>query len=236
MLRNTFVNIQKNKFSITIALVLILQLAVIIHYGKAKPNLFVDEIWSYSLANSYYDPFLYDAKQYLYEWLYSDFWNGVLTSRKEYLFSYGSVYYNYSLDNHPPLFGFLLHTICSFFPDSFSKWYGISLNIFFFIITQFILICIGKAISLRKYEIIFLILIYGSSWGAINNTIFIRMYTMLSCFVVAFVYAYILYLKDVQHRVFTKCLFALFCVAVCGYMTHFYMYIYIVLLSLFFLQ
>ena len=41
----------------------------------------------------------------------------------------------WNMDVHPPLFYIVLHTICSCFSGSFSKWFGIIPNIFYYGIT-----------------------------------------------------------------------------------------------------
>ena len=46
-------------------------------------------------------------------------------------FDYATVYYNQTQDVHPPLYYFFLHTVCSLFPRSFTKWTGIGLNFVF---------------------------------------------------------------------------------------------------------
>ena len=48
--------------------------------------------------------------------------------RRKHRFDYASVYYNQTQDVHPPLFYFLLHTVCSLFPGSFTKWTGLGMN------------------------------------------------------------------------------------------------------------
>ncbi len=47
-------------------------------------------------------------------------------------FSYASVYYNQARDVHPPLYCILNHTVCSFFPDTFSKYFFFSISLVFF--------------------------------------------------------------------------------------------------------
>ncbi len=118
---------------------LFVQICIIVYFCNTKIGLFGDEIWSFNLSNNYYEPFLGDASKYFNMWLSNNFWNSSITVSPNHTFAYDSVYYNQSLDVHPPLYYMLLHTVCSFFPDVFNKWFGFSINIFFFIVTQLVL-------------------------------------------------------------------------------------------------
>lgn len=62
----------------------------------------------------------------------------------ENTFNYASVYYNQRGDVHPPLFYILLHTVCSVFQGSFSKWFGLGINILFMLLTMRMLYMLCK--------------------------------------------------------------------------------------------
>lgn len=174
--------------------ILALQIIVITYFGIQKNWLFGDEQWTFNLANRYYEPFLetIDASPYYGKWLSPDFWNSVLTVNPAYGFNYGSVFYNQSLDVHPPLYYLIIHTICSFFPNIYSKWFGIIPNIVFFLLSQFVIYNIGTLIFKKRYTALLLCLFYGFSWGVINNAVYVRMYGLLSLWAVI---SYYLHLK-----------------------------------------
>lgn len=75
--------------------------------------------------------FLGDASKYYNRWLSPDFWNSALTVQQEYAFNYKSVFYNQAQDVHPPLYYVIIHTISSFFPGTYSKWFAIIPNMMF---------------------------------------------------------------------------------------------------------
>ena len=127
------------------------QIAICIHYAKYKTNLFVDEIWTFNLANNYYSPFIGSAAEYMNRWIDSKFWLQVLSVQPGEEFSYGSVFYNQAQDVHPPLYYMIIHTVCSFFPQQFSIWFGVVPNLFFFIGTQIILIKISNKLFEDKW-------------------------------------------------------------------------------------
>ena len=46
-------------------------------------------------------------------------------------FNYGMVRLMQTYDVHPPVYYFVLHTICSFTSGIFSKWQGLAVNLIF---------------------------------------------------------------------------------------------------------
>lgn len=105
-------------------------------WAVRKEGFFADELYSYGLSNSDYAPFL--SWYYNGERAYSGTSAEHIYSREDFMsyvavqegqrFDYASVYYNQTQDVHPPVFYFLLHTVCSLFPGSFTKWTGLGLN------------------------------------------------------------------------------------------------------------
>lgn len=49
----------KSYNKIAFGVILLLQIVCMIYFGNAKQGYFVDELWSYGLANSYYHPHVY---------------------------------------------------------------------------------------------------------------------------------------------------------------------------------
>ena len=46
-------------------------------------------------------------------------------------FRYGLVKQIQSWDVHPPMYYWVLHTVCSMFPGTFTKWTGLGINLIF---------------------------------------------------------------------------------------------------------
>jgi hypothetical protein len=119
---------------IALIVIIILQLLVVFHFSFQKEGYFIDEIFSFSLANSYYK-INHKFEYSLYDrWTETEHLNNLLVVPEEHRFAYGSVYINQAFDVHPPIYYFILHTISSFFPESFSMWYGLAINIVFFVV------------------------------------------------------------------------------------------------------
>ena len=111
-------------------LVLVLVSGVCLLFASRKQGMFIDEIYTYGLSNSSYQPFLGGDRFEAIE-------HRVYT-RQEMLdyvsingdegFDFGSVYYNQVHDVHPPLYYWLFHLASALTPHVFSKWTGLVLN------------------------------------------------------------------------------------------------------------
>lgn len=110
-----------------------------------------------------------------------------LTVAENERFSYGNVYYNQARDIHPPLYCLLNHTVCSFFPDTFSKYFFFSISLVFFIATCFMIRNIMKLLGKDNLSILTVIL-FGLSMGGISTVIYARMYMLLAFFITYYLY------------------------------------------------
>ena len=103
-----------NTTKILFAAILVLQLVCMFFYANAKQGYFVDELWSYGLANSYYHPDVGWNGALQKGWVTGNYFHDYLRVLPDQRFAYGSVIYNQVYDYHPPLFYMVLHTISSF--------------------------------------------------------------------------------------------------------------------------
>ena len=226
-------NRQKLLRNLLFLLIVAVQIAVCVHYAKYKTNLFMDEIWTFNLANSYYNPFLGSAAEYMNRWIDSKFWLQALSVQPGEEFCYGSVFYNQAQDVHPPLYYMVIHTVCSLFPQKFSIWFGIIPNIVFFVATQFILLKISDKLFDSKWIALLASVIYGFSWGAINSVIYIRMYMMLTFFGILSFWVHLLLFEyyNKYKKLKINYLAAIFIITICGFLTQYYYLIFAFFLS-----
>lgn len=212
--------------------VVFLLLGLAIHFGYRKEGYYIDELWSYGLANSYETPFLQEKEGYMEEWHRPDFYKEYLTVGTGHAFAWESVYSNQVQDVHPPLYFFLLHGISSFFPEQFSKWYGLSINLLFYAVTLLLLYELGGIWDNGGESIVRLVVpvLYGVSAGALSNAVYIRMYTMLTCVAVLFAVLVrrAMIKEGTEHR---KNLTALMAVSAIGTLTQYYFLIFAFFLS-----
>ena len=150
--------------------------------------------------------------------------NEYLSIQKEDLGNYFSVWLNQAIDVHPPLFYFCLHFFSIFSFNHFSKIIGFALNLLFFILT---LIGMKKILALEGKDEFSLpaVIFYGMSMAAISTVMFQRMYMMLTCFAVWYLYYLWKFTKE-DLRKKDKQIFSLIITG--GFLTQYYFCIYAV--------
>ena len=223
---------QLPKADIFFILLLSLQICLLISYMNKKTGWFIDEIFSYGLSNCSNGGVLYpegtwndDINDRIFnKWISGRTFAKYITVQEGEKFAYKHVWQNQEKDNHPPLYYLILHTICSFFPEAFSKWQGFSINIVCFIFTQILLFAIGKRILKSDIQALLLCAFYGFGISAINNFVYIRMYALFTVLSLGLLLA-VLKLGD-KTTSENKCLFAISLLIFLGCMTHYHFYVY----------
>lgn len=203
-----------------------------------KKGMFLDEYYSYGLANSYYNPFFYLNNNWLSNWHSAESFRDYLAVTPNHRFAYDSVIFNQSQDVHPPVYYLILHTLCSLFPGSYSKWIGLSINIVLFVATQIILYKIMNKIT--NYVVaITSCFIFGFSLGAANMVLFIRMYMLFTTEILLYLYLHMKLLEIMGETVAEKsnvknqiCIYiSLFLTIYIGALTHYYFIVYAFFIS-----
>ena len=179
-------------------LIILISVLVSVFFGFRKEGMFLDELYSYGLSNSHYAPFVENIKggNFIDKVITNDELSDYITVAKGEGFNYGSVYYNQSQDVHPPLFYMLLHTVCSFFPGMFSKWFGLGLNMAIFALTLIMLYKTSELIFNNKNVSCIAALFYGLSHAALSTVNMIRMYMLLAFFTVLLAYFILKFLRQ----------------------------------------
>lgn len=206
---------------------LFLQLDLAIFFGTQKESMHNDEFYSYYSTNGLHGLSLKDR-----EWNDTGLLFQELIVTNEGRFHYANVYKNQEKDVHPPLYYFLLHTVCSFFPNQYSKWFGLVINFAFFILSFFLLCLLSYELTKNKMLAFLTCFLYGFSPGTLSGIVFIRMYTMLTFWFLLLSYVHLNMLKK-QNRAFSKSqLLLLFFVILCGCLTQYYFLVFLFFISL----
>lgn len=166
-------------------IIITLQLAHFTYvFACQREGVHSDENWSYGFANAYYQKQLYcDEKgnrTNFDTWTDTKVFHDYTEVSEDQRFSYGSVWFNMEEDFSPPLHSALLHTICSFFPNSFSWWYAYIINIPSFIMAMICLYLLGKQLTHSENTALFICFFYSSLSGALNTFIYLRTYALLT--------------------------------------------------------
>lgn len=181
----------KYKTALLLAAILIVQSLFLGIFIQQKEGFFIDETYSYGLSNGYYQPFLATDNGAFDKWLDESFFHEYITVQEGEQFAYDSVYYNQTQDVHPPIYYFLLHTVSSMFPNTFSKWFAFSINLLAFVICNIFLFLIAKKLFKNSWLAILPMFIYGFSLMGINNATYFRMYMLMTMFTVISAYLHI---------------------------------------------
>ena len=216
---------------ILLSLVIIFQLANITNIiVNKKKGFHSDEVFSYGLANSFYEPYLdtngvrslagEGHEHNFNNWISGDVIREYVTVQRGEQFRYDSVWYNQSMDRHPPLYYAVLHTMCSFFPDTFSFLFGYIINFVCFAVMQIFLYRLSRNILKSKYLALMVCIFWGFSSAAADIVIFIRMYCMLAMWGVIFLYLHSK-LLETDGKPLLKQLVPLIIVTLCGALTQY---------------
>ncbi len=187
--------IHSKKFIYTLLTLIMIAGIARFSYGffVEKKGTHSDEEWSFGLANSYYEPYIYSSDDDLYtknnnKWISGKVIKDYLTVQKGERFSFGSVYYNMSCDMHPPLYFFVLHFLSSFFVDQYILALGFFINVICYI---FFAIYIYKTLALigrSDFFAVLGVLFCTFNNGTLSMMVYIRMYMMVTMFATMFLY------------------------------------------------
>lgn len=210
---------KEHKFGF-ISLLLLVMVALL--FCISKRAFHVDESLSFTLSNHptgwvSYKPFGWFEKLF--------FSNYAVTDSP---FNYSGVYSNQYWDVHPPLYYDILHTICSLFPYRFSIWFGLIINIGSFIVSLVIIYFIVYKQTNKDYLSALAMLLFGLNKHVLDCVIFIRMYMLLTMFVLMFLFFATNIISNKNKRNYL----GLFVITILGGLTHYHFYFIIGSLSL----
>lgn len=221
-------NLKENRVYIILGIIIAFQLATIIYsFQFRKEGYHSDEIWSYGYANSYYQRDVHRDQNYNFiniaEWVDAQFLRDYLVVNEGEEFTYDSIYQNQLYDLSPPFHSMLLHTISSFFPGHFSRWFSFWINILSFIICMVFLFKIARELK-NDFFALLVCLTYGFSFGARDTFIYLRMYALCTALVMIIIYNYIKVLNKIkkENKISICHLITLCLVSFVGFLTHYY--------------
>lgn len=209
----------KKKQGIILAIIIAAQVIMLIYVGFQKQEYHIDEIYSYMLSNSYDSDKIARADWMWNDWISGEDFHDFVAVQENERFAYSTVYYNNSLDCHPPLFYWILHTVCSFTPNVFSKWSGLSINIALFAISAvFVYLISNELLKSPKWKFL-PVTMWGFSALAVDTCTFIRMYMLLTTITIYFVY---LHVKMFRNGITIKQMILIWITIYLGAMTQYY--------------
>ncbi|MDE6603971.1 MAG: hypothetical protein K2K90_17870 [Lachnospiraceae bacterium] len=172
-------NRRKTKYFACFMILWILQMAAAFWFCTRKQGFHEDEFYTYystARTNGFY---VEDGK-----WMERDAYRNEFVVLPEERFQYRLVKQVQSWDVHPPMYYWVFHTVASFVPGVFSKWIGLSVNLLFHGVNLILLTYLSYLAAGRNWGLPLLVtFVYGFSPAAMSGVVFIRMYEMLTTFV-----------------------------------------------------
>ena len=167
-------------------LVLVLVLAVGLHFCFWKSGMFIDEIYTYGLSNSHYMPFIGNGGQDDHDTLpeqiitREDFFDYLAVTDGEPGFDLGSVYYNQEQDVHPPLYYWIINFCSTLARGQFSKWIGLIPDLLIYIGLLVLLYALGMELFSDMWIAAGMAALYGLSQVGMSTMLMIRMYVLMT--------------------------------------------------------
>ncbi len=210
------------KWKSILLLILILQMTTAVYFCYQKAGFHYDEYYSYYSSNVTYGLVPTDR-----EWKNTDEIKSEFSVAPGERFQYAMVVLMQTYDVHPPVYYLILHTVCSFFPNVFSKWLGLSINLLGFLICFFLLAKITDYVSRGNWKIILSVcLLYGFNPGIISGITFIRMYILLCVWVLLLTLLHIRTMDSGQ-RTIRGFYLPMMITIYLGFLTHYYFIVFL---------
>lgn len=217
--------IKKYRVGIILTGMIVLQLCYITYvFAFQREGFHSDEAWSYQFANANYERMICEDEDgnaiNEKRWQDSQLFRNFMEVQDGMQFHYDAVLYNMSTDLNPPLHSLLLHTVCSFAPDTFSWWYAYVINIVAFVCVMVALYYFARELTASRRMALAICLFYGCTTGALYTFMYLRGYAMLTVFSILLAFLHCRMYKQ-GFRVNYRYLAALFAVMVLGCLTHY---------------
>lgn len=203
-------------------IIMVLQFFVASYFCMEKQGFHYDEYYSYYSSNVTYGLVPTDRE-----------WKDTAEIRSEFQvlegegFRYGLVKTMQSFDVHPPLYYMILHTVCSLFPGVFSKWFGLGINLFLFVVCYWLMAYLSHAIFRRDRKMVVLsCLLFGFQTGVLSGITFIRMYMLLTVWCLAVTLWHVRVWKEGLRLSIGDSILLAVLVAL-GFLTHYYFAVFL---------
>lgn len=221
-----------NKDKILTAFAYLLCLIMACGVVERKNNYDTDEIFTYGLSNHQYvgttEMRIVEGQTYEPA---GKAWYDYMVVQPGEGFDYANVWKNQAEDVHPVLYYALVHTMSSFFPGQFSRWFAGIVNVVFVVLTLYIVRKIVYALTKDK-RLVFITGVYFSLCGGVVIALdMFRMYIMAMFFVTLITWLFLELYKSLQEGRTDKRLYLkLGAASVLGALTHYYVTVYLVLI------
>lgn len=205
------------------------QMMAAVYFCCQKQGFHEDEYYSYYSTSRTIGLFVEDNTWAEHDAYYQEF--VVLENQG---FQYALVKLVQSWDVHPPVYYWILHTICSLFTGQFSKWFGLSINLAAFGISMILLYILALQVTKHDDKLSFLIcFFYGFTPAVMSSVVFIRMYALLTVFVLLCAVLHIYAIERGGGKLpFGKFLLPIAIITYLGFLTQYYYFIFLFFMAM----
>lgn len=230
---------QKRRYGVCFFILWAAQMAAAFYFCTQKQGFHEDELYTYystARTNGFY---VENGK-----WMDRETYRNEFVVLPDERFQYGLVKQVQSWDVHPPMYYWVFHTVASFVPGVFSKWIGLSVNLFFHGINLLLLVRLTYLVSGKDERLALLVnLVYGFTPAAMSGVVFIRMYEMLTTFVLLCAILHVRVVRAAEcgnnsgmargrtHVLSAATLLAMAAVTYAGFLTQYYYFIFLFFLA-----
>ena len=199
-------------------------MAVSVYFCTQKMGFHEDEYYTYystARTNGFY---VSDG-----QWMDREVYGKEFVVLPEQRFQYGFVKLVQSWDVHPPMYYWIFHTVASLVPNVFSKWIGLSVNLFFHGINIVLLWYLAYLAGGRDRRLALLVTLFaGLGPAAVSGVVFIRMYEMLTTSVLLCAVLHVRAAEGgMSRRSRVLRAVAMMAVTYVGFLTHYYYFIFL---------
>lgn len=221
---------KKRKYLVCFMGIWVVLMAAAFYFCTQKQGFHEDEFYTYystARTNGFY---VEDGK-----WMERETYRKEFVVLPEERFQYGLIKQVQSWDVHPPMYYWVFHTAASLVPGVFSKWIGLSVNLFFHGINLILLTYLSYLACGRNVKTACLVTaFFGLSPASMSGVVFIRMYEMLTMFVLLCAVLHVRAVRrlesgaDRENRLpFLAFLLPMTVVTYAGFLTQYYYFIFL---------
>ncbi|MCI8967704.1 MAG: glycosyltransferase family 39 protein [Lachnospiraceae bacterium] len=200
-------------------------MAVSVYFCTQKTGFHEDEYYTYystARTNGFY---VSDG-----QWMDREVYGKEFVVLPDQRFQYGFVKLVQSWDVHPPMYYWIFHTVASLVPNVFSKWIGLSVNLFFHGINIVLLWYLAYLAGGRDRRLALLVTLFaGLGPAVVSGVVFIRMYEMLTTLVLLCAVLHVRAAAEggMSRRSRILRAVAMMAVTYVGFLTHYYYFIFL---------
>lgn len=206
------------------------QMLTAVYFCCQKKGFHEDEYYTYYSTARTYGLALEDNA-----WMEHDAYFNEFVVLEDQGFRYGLVKQVQSWDVHPPFYYWVFHTLASLFPETFSKWYGLAINLAAFGLSMFLLWWLSLKVTENNERLSLLVcFFYGFTPAAMSGVVFIRMYALLTVFILLCAILHVNFIVsrggregEADRLPFVKFLLPLMIMTYFGFLTQYYYFIFL---------